>query len=390
MARYYENELIHYGVKGMKWGVRRYQPYSYTGGSGKEVGLAKKLSKAGGSESRAERKARKKTNKAIIKQRKEDVKNRRTMTDEELNERINRIRKENELQNLTRQNVETSMSRELKNIGNKYKNRVEDDVVNATYNAAKVAGKFLLKKKIKQGETLSSMSKRAQANRAREDVETGKKLAKKYVSALEKKAKKRGTGPRAREDVELGKKLAKKYVSALEREAKKKEAQARAEEKRPGQSYVRDRLQLTTDKIGGRVRGIKKSDRAIDKISYAIGNKGAASDQRATSNFNARRAKRARTTLEKAWRTSKSKNNAEMAKYHDNVAKQDIAKRLQRGLFFDDTYFNTKHHRMSGRQTTKGRVMVDRYLTGGTVGAVKDVAYIAKKKKKQKTNSKKK
>ena len=227
MARYYENELIHYGVKGMKWGVRRYQPYSYTGGgSGKEIGLARKLSKAGGTESRVERKARKKTNKAIIKQRKEDVKNRRTMTDEELNERINRIRKENELQNLTRQNIETSMSRELKNIGNKYKNRVEDDVVNTTYNTAKVAGKFLLKKKMKQGETLSTISKKSKADRAREDVETGKKLAKKYVSALEKKAKKRETGSRsdrAREDVELGKKLAKKYVNALEKKAKKKQ-----------------------------------------------------------------------------------------------------------------------------------------------------------------------
>lgn len=40
------DELVHYGVPGMKWGVRRYQPYSATGprksgAKGKEVGEAK-------------------------------------------------------------------------------------------------------------------------------------------------------------------------------------------------------------------------------------------------------------------------------------------------------------------------------------------------------------
>lgn len=49
MSRYIdeENSITHYGVLGMKWGIRRYQPYSYTGGgSGKEVGEAAKKSKA--------------------------------------------------------------------------------------------------------------------------------------------------------------------------------------------------------------------------------------------------------------------------------------------------------------------------------------------------------
>ena len=45
-----ENDIKHYGVVGMHWGVRRYQPYSLiprkSGKGGKETGQAKKASKA--------------------------------------------------------------------------------------------------------------------------------------------------------------------------------------------------------------------------------------------------------------------------------------------------------------------------------------------------------
>lgn len=78
-----ENELYHYGVKGMKWGVRRYQNKDGT------------LTAAG------KRRAVKQENKQRRKDRKQALKNRRNLSDDELNKRVNRLQQEKKFKELS-------------------------------------------------------------------------------------------------------------------------------------------------------------------------------------------------------------------------------------------------------------------------------------------------
>lgn len=77
---YTNNELYHYGIPGMKWGVRKNK---VSGDSGKQ--------------------------KSPIRQKKEEYKqaskNRRSIPDDELNQRIQRLQKEKQLKDLTDDNV---------------------------------------------------------------------------------------------------------------------------------------------------------------------------------------------------------------------------------------------------------------------------------------------
>ena len=81
------NFIMHYGIKGMKWGIRRYQNEDGT------------LTEAG--KKRANREARKE----IIKERREASKNRVLLSDDELRQRVQRLEQERKLKTLTDQDI---------------------------------------------------------------------------------------------------------------------------------------------------------------------------------------------------------------------------------------------------------------------------------------------
>ena len=84
--------LAHYGILGMKWGVRRSRG-ELARNAGREP--SKKKPK------RSEEKEAKKQNKAIKKERKEAANSRRTISDQELKSRIERFKMEKQLKDLT-------------------------------------------------------------------------------------------------------------------------------------------------------------------------------------------------------------------------------------------------------------------------------------------------
>lgn len=94
-----EYELIHHGILGMKWGVRRYQAYGEGGYNPKHKGknqLTKEQS----------HKTRKAARKASIKEhRKQDAKDASMLSDNALDQKVKRLQREKQLKDLTEETL---------------------------------------------------------------------------------------------------------------------------------------------------------------------------------------------------------------------------------------------------------------------------------------------
>lgn len=179
-------ELYHYGIKGQRWGVRRFQRKDgsltsegnkrYNSGDGivgrvKEyrAGAKRKKNLAKARAARADKKKAEEIAKTKAEQRKKDVESgkisARNMTTDELNDRINKLNLEKQYNNLLEQ---TSPPAKATSVGKKFAEKMWNDAVQP---AMAEAGKQLLKDAlIKQG------SKRLGLNE-KSTSETLKKMA---------------------------------------------------------------------------------------------------------------------------------------------------------------------------------------------------------------------
>lgn len=127
------NEIMHYGIMGMKWGVRRYQnpDGSLTAAGRLRYGSSENLRA-----SYAKKEAKK--------EHKTAYKNRHTMTNEELQDSIKRLQLEKQLKDLTEQDI-TKGESAIKRILSKSAESAATSIATAAFTNA---GKYAIKKTI--------------------------------------------------------------------------------------------------------------------------------------------------------------------------------------------------------------------------------------------------
>ena len=122
-----ENELYHFGIKGMRWGVRRYQNQD-----GSLTNAGKKRLKKGHASNEENDSSNKSSTKSSLTKTVED------MSDDELRQAINRLQLEQQYKNLSPKNVSK---------GKKFVDTVKNDVLKpAAIDMGKQVAKSLITK----------------------------------------------------------------------------------------------------------------------------------------------------------------------------------------------------------------------------------------------------
>lgn len=119
----HSGELYHHGIKGQKWGVRRFQnPDGTLTSAGRKRYAVDDVVTISGGKIKSAKKEEKRVHNEAKRQKKSDLKNRRTLSDKELEQKIRRLQMEKQLKDLTNQDLHSGRmeaDRMLKQIGTK-------------------------------------------------------------------------------------------------------------------------------------------------------------------------------------------------------------------------------------------------------------------------------